>query len=321
MTARPDPVAQQMAHYRYSDRNRVTPDATSADVFARVELLRGRATRRKLFLLETAIIRHAPFADCGRPIWELMAEQPWFRTTISPAERARLYEAARLRREPVQDDRDWTYIPTDGHTAIGWVEQYADDPSDETPLVLAGDYGRTAEWEAEADILGEQQKRDGEPRATDEEWERILLRYALAYWLEELTSVCVVLWLDGLQDARARQWNILDFYLASPSIEYYSYASARPFHPDHRAAALDLIDDLLGHPTAPVPAAWQTSTAVGLAAGMYATRDFAAAPVLADALDDAGCDAAELLAHLRADRRHVRGCWAIDAVLRKESGG
>jgi hypothetical protein len=41
-------------------------------------------------------------------------------------------------------------------------------------------------------------------------------------------------------------------------------------------------------------------------------------PLLADALEDAGCTDAELLGHLRGPGPHVRGCWALDVVLAKE---
>jgi hypothetical protein len=41
-------------------------------------------------------------------------------------------------------------------------------------------------------------------------------------------------------------------------------------------------------------------------------------PILADALEDAGCGSPELLAHLRSPGPHVRGCWALDLVLGKE---
>ncbi len=37
-------------------------------------------------------------------------------------------------------------------------------------------------------------------------------------------------------------------------------------------------------------------------------------PVLADALEDAGCADAELLGHLRGPGPHVRGCWAVDMI-------
>ena len=60
-----------------------------------------------------------------------------------------------------------------------------------------------------------------------------------------------------------------------------------------------------------------TSTAVTLARSIYAERAFDRLPILADALEDAGCDAADLLAHCRGDGPHVRGCWAVDLVLGK----
>ncbi len=57
--------------------------------------------------------------------------------------------------------------------------------------------------------------------------------------------------------------------------------------------------------------------AARLAQAAYAERNFADLPVLADALEDAGCAVAELLAHLRGPGPHTRGCWALDAALGK----
>ena len=52
---------------------------------------------------------------------------------------------------------------------------------------------------------------------------------------------------------------------------------------------------------------------------MYETRDFSAMPILADALQDAGCDNDDVLNHCRdAKQVHVRGCWVVDLVLGKE---
>jgi hypothetical protein len=39
--------------------------------------------------------------------------------------------------------------------------------------------------------------------------------------------------------------------------------------------------------------------------------------VLADALEEAGCDDTDILAHLRAPGPHVRGCWPVDLLLGK----
>jgi hypothetical protein len=45
--------------------------------------------------------------------------------------------------------------------------------------------------------------------------------------------------------------------------------------------------------------------------------DVARLAVLADALEEAGCSDAELLGHLRGPGLHVRGCFAVDAILGK----
>jgi hypothetical protein len=63
---------------------------------------------------------------------------------------------------------------------------------------------------------------------------------------------------------------------------------------------------------------WRTSTVVALASQMYESRDFGAMPILADALQDAGCDNEDVLGHCRGPGPHVRGCWVVDLVLGKE---
>ena len=67
-----------------------------------------------------------------------------------------------------------------------------------------------------------------------------------------------------------------------------------------------------------VDPAWLTSTVVALARSIYDERAFDRLPILADALQDAGCDSDDVLAHLRDPQEHVRGCWALDLVLGKE---
>jgi hypothetical protein len=81
-----------------------------------------------------------------------------------------------------------------------------------------------------------------------------------------------------------------------------------------------LLRDIVGNPFHPVaidPAwvAWSRSTVRRIAAEIYEEDRFAELPVLADALEDAGCDDLHLLTHCRSDEMHVRGCWAIDLLL------
>ena len=80
------------------------------------------------------------------------------------------------------------------------------------------------------------------------------------------------------------------------------------------------LRDIFGNPFRPVTfsLSWRTDTAVALARQMYESREFGAMPILADALQDAGCTEPAILDHCRASGEHVRGCWVVDLVLGKE---
>ena len=78
------------------------------------------------------------------------------------------------------------------------------------------------------------------------------------------------------------------------------------------------INGLLAHDyrmAVPVMVAWMLHTAVGGARQMYDTHDFSPMPILADALQDAGCDNEAVLSHCRGPGPHARGCWVVDRVL------
>jgi hypothetical protein len=86
-----------------------------------------------------------------------------------------------------------------------------------------------------------------------------------------------------------------------------------------------LLRDVYGPPPfrrAAADAAWLTwnnGTVVRLAACIYAEQRFADMGVLADALEEAGCQDQALLQHCREEGKvHVRGCWVVDLVLGKE---
>jgi hypothetical protein len=84
-----------------------------------------------------------------------------------------------------------------------------------------------------------------------------------------------------------------------------------------QAIQTDVLRDVIGNPFRPASAdpAWLTSSVAALARQMYDRRDFAPMPILADALQDAGCDHPDVLAHCRAGGPHVRGCWVVDLLL------
>ncbi len=68
---------------------------------------------------------------------------------------------------------------------------------------------------------------------------------------------------------------------------------------------------------APAWLTWHDGLLASMARQMYDSRDFRDMPVLADALEEAGCDNADILAHCRQPGSHVRGCWVVDLLLGK----
>lgn len=90
-----------------------------------------------------------------------------------------------------------------------------------------------------------------------------------------------------------------------------------PGDPAEESVQCDLIRDVVQHPdlAATIAPAWKTETVVSLARGIYDQRAFDRMPILADALEEAGCDDSTILHHCRADSLHVRGCWVVDQVL------
>jgi hypothetical protein len=67
-----------------------------------------------------------------------------------------------------------------------------------------------------------------------------------------------------------------------------------------------------------VDQSWQTSAVVALATSIYDERRWEDMPILGDALQEAGCTDAEMLAHCRGPAIHARGCWVLDLLLNKE---
>ncbi len=129
------------------------------------------------------------------------------------------------------------------------------------------------------------------------------------------------------------------------SVAYDAYACADRdvTHPVNwhlsKAAQVSLLREIIGNPFRPVllpktwvPAdrrayaggwrdtcEWLTPIVLSIASRIYDERDFAGMPILADALEDAGCTNEEILQHCRLDAGpHVRGCWMLDLLLGKE---
>jgi hypothetical protein len=82
----------------------------------------------------------------------------------------------------------------------------------------------------------------------------------------------------------------------------------------------DLIRCFFGNPFRPVTldSSLRTSTVTQLVQAIYEERAFDRMPILADALEDAGCSNQDILSHCRGREEHVRGCWVVDLLLGKE---
>jgi hypothetical protein len=83
----------------------------------------------------------------------------------------------------------------------------------------------------------------------------------------------------------------------------------------------DAIRDVAGNPFRPVTIepGWldaNNGQARAIARSIDEEGRFAELPVLADALEDAGCSDEPILTHARQPN-HYRGCWLIDAILGK----
>ncbi|MCE9565159.1 MAG: hypothetical protein K8U57_24265 [Planctomycetes bacterium] len=92
------------------------------------------------------------------------------------------------------------------------------------------------------------------------------------------------------------------------------------YHTEPRSLGVEFVHDIIGNPFRPVSfdPDWRSLTVLSLAQHIYDSRDFSPMPILADALQDAGCDHADILTHCRdANATHVRGCWVVDLVLGK----
>ena len=96
----------------------------------------------------------------------------------------------------------------------------------------------------------------------------------------------------------------------------------RVAHRRERLAQAGLLREVFGNPYRPVavePAwlEWGGGAVPKVAGAVRADGRFSDLPILADALEEAGCTDADLLGHLRGPGPHVRGCWAVDLLLGK----
>jgi len=81
-----------------------------------------------------------------------------------------------------------------------------------------------------------------------------------------------------------------------------------------------VVREIFGNPFHPITLRpeWRTSTVLALATGIYDEKAFDRMPILADALEDSGCDNEEILQHCRGPGPHTRGCFVIDMLTGRQ---
>ena len=112
------------------------------------------------------------------------------------------------------------------------------------------------------------------------------------------------------------------FFVGSVSLSSAEALAKTVSWAEARNPQADLIRDVFGNPfrTAAISPSWQKwndGTVVKIAQVIYEERAFDRLPILADALEEAGCGDERMLDHGRVLRTHVRGCWLVDGLLGK----
>ena len=208
----------------------------------------------------------------------------------------------------------------DPTTMTTWLEEAVPDLSDARKVILFGCACCRAVW----DLLPAQCCRDA---IELQEWasEGLIDPGERNTYLEPITELVESL-CSGARPVRKRALDINTSALAVLWLHHDPFRSSWELRkcdnldsPTQRRH-LSYLRDIFGNPFRPVALdpAWRTANVVGIAQSIYEERAFDRLPILADALEDAGCTNADMLNHCRQPGDHVRGCWPVDLVLGKK---
>jgi hypothetical protein len=104
-----------------------------------------------------------------------------------------------------------------------------------------------------------------------------------------------------------------------PTEQGFFWSARKPGY----SSRAELLRDLIGNPFRQLGIdahwlAWNDATVLRIAQAIYNQRAFDRMPILADALEDAGCTDRAILDHCRRPGPHVWGCWVVDLLTGKE---
>jgi hypothetical protein len=110
------------------------------------------------------------------------------------------------------------------------------------------------------------------------------------------------------------------YYSGLPGYDALNCATRYALRDAEAAAQVQLVRELFGNPFRKVAfdpgwGTWRDGMIPRWARALLGMGRFDDLPILADALEEAGCIQPEILEHLRQEATHVRGCWAVDGLL------
>jgi hypothetical protein len=143
--------------------------------------------------------------------------------------------------------------------------------------------------------------------------------------VQKLLQMGVISEQDFEREEAAVEPQVKQQFLAAANLAYNA-GSTRPLEDSCLLTNLRRIDGpvaaiarcIFGPPgKEPIEARWVSPNVQTLAQTVYTGCDYDKLPVLADALEDAGCQKSNILKHCRESIRHFRGCWVVDLLLAK----
>ncbi len=208
-----------------------------------------------------------------------------------------------------------------GRAAVAVAERFADGLASAKELTEANQ--RVREW---VDLAGRAYSNAGD--SPDRSWSAASAsafsfaeaEYAAALSVAEATVATLRVTGFGGSSARAAGCYAASVaYRGGARYRFVETIHQNAARADERKAQADIVRDLFSDQFRPVVPdhAWFTSDVMALATNIYDNRAFEHMPILADAIQDAGCDSKDVLNHCRANMAHARGCWVIDLVLGK----
>jgi hypothetical protein len=135
-------------------------------------------------------------------------------------------------------------------------------------------------------------------------------------------------WQATFEAAWRRQYSGLECQHEADRVVPVEYLNLREaVQMREREAQSLLLRDIFGNPFRPstLNPSWRTTDVICIAQGIYDDRhmpsglfDNQRMGILADALEEAGCDNRNILDHCRNGGAHVKGCHVVDLVMGKE---